>query len=170
MKASSVPVEKHLLVEPWASQPWPQLREDGERARDVVHPIESPGRAFYEARAAYRIAEDVGLTITYNRMKDPAVTDATVENLRALTLAMDRAVLAAYGWDDLEPPPFTTPATADEKRAVAGFEDAVIDRLFALNAERARAQGTAGGGTRDEASPVRARSAKAGRGKRKPSV
>jgi hypothetical protein len=132
--------------------------------------LESPGRALYEARAAYMTAENAGLTITCNRMKDPAVTDAAVEQLRALTLAMDRAVLAAYGWDDLAPPPFTTPATDAEKRAVAGFEDAVIDRLFALNAERARAQGTAGGGTRDEASPVRARSAKAGRGKRKPSV
>ncbi len=105
--------------------------------------LEGPGRAFYEARAAYMRDENVGLTTTYNRMKDPTVADARIEDLRTLTIAMDRAVLAAYGWSDLEPPPFTTPVTDEEKRTASLFEDTVIDRLFALNAERAKTQGAA---------------------------
>lgn len=105
--------------------------------------LDEPGRAFYEARAAYMKDENVGLTITYNRLKDSNVTDARMEHLRALTVAMDRAVLAAYSWDDLEPPAFTTPKTDEEHARVALFEDAVVDRLFALNAERAKTQGSA---------------------------
>jgi hypothetical protein len=49
---------------------------------------------------------------------------------------MDCAVLAAYGWDDLAVPPYGTPATDEEKKALERFEDEVIDRLFALNAQR----------------------------------
>jgi hypothetical protein len=111
--------------------------------RSPVRDLEPVGRALYDARAAYMKDEQVGLTITYNRMEDPQVTNARVEELRRLTLAMDRAVLAAYEWSDLEPPPFTTPRTDEEKRVASLFEDAVIDRLFALNAERAKAQGGA---------------------------
>jgi hypothetical protein len=66
-------------------------------------------------------------------------------------------VLAAYGWSDIEPPPFTDPVTEDEKRAREAFEDEVIDRLFALNAERAaeeRVLGMASGkGKRKPAKP-----------------
>ena len=50
---------------------------------------------------------------------------------------MDRAVLDAYGWSDIEVPPFTTPSTPAERAAMEAFEDEVIDRLFVLNAERA---------------------------------
>ena len=70
----------------------------------------------------------------------------------------DRAVLGAYGWADLIDSPgvplYTTPQTEAEKRAFALFEDAVIDRLFALNAERAEAErlaGAAAGSTRKKA-------------------
>jgi hypothetical protein len=104
--------------------------------------LEEPGRTFDDARAAYMVSEQVGLTITYNRMKDPSVIDARIEELRRLTLAMDRAVLAAYGWDDLEPPHFTTPETDAQRRVAALFDDTVIDRLFALNGERAKLQGS----------------------------
>jgi hypothetical protein len=122
--------------------------------------LEEPGCALYEARAAYMKDENVGLTITYNRMKDLSVADTRIEDLRALTIAMDRAVLAAYGWDDLEPPPFTTPDTDEDRARLALFEDAVIDRLFALNAERAKEQGAAASArqpnddARDESSPT----------------
>jgi hypothetical protein len=48
-------------------------------------------------------------------------------------------VLTAYGWTDLVPlvPAFTVPYSDTERRNALLFEDAVIDRLFALNAERA---------------------------------
>ncbi|MCA9664087.1 MAG: N-6 DNA methylase [Myxococcales bacterium] len=111
-------------------------------------PLDVAGRTFYEARAAYMIATQQGLTQTYNKLKDPDCHDDDIATLRALSIAMDRAVLAAYGWDDLEPPPFADPVSEDEKKARQAFEDEVIDRLFVLNAERAeqeRALGIAPG-------------------------
>ncbi|HVJ16329.1 MAG TPA: DNA methyltransferase [Polyangiaceae bacterium] len=101
--------------------------------------LELIGQQLYDTRAAYMIATQQGLTQTYNRLKDPDCLEHDIVALRELHLELDRAVLAAYGWTDLIPlvPAYTTPRTDDEKRAVAAFEDAVIDRLFALNAERA---------------------------------
>lgn len=117
----------------------------GGSPRTVIPAVETAAHAFYEARAGYMKDENVGLTITYNRMKDPECTDARVVELRELTLAMDRAVLEAYGWHDLvgSLPPFTTPRTDAERRAFALFEDTVIDRLFDLNAKYAAAQDSA---------------------------
>ena len=83
------------------------------------------------------VREDVGLTTTYNRLKDPDDDSVDVRALRALHEAMDRAVLAAYGWSDLAVPPFAAPTDDPTRRA---FEDEIIDRLFALNAERAAAE------------------------------
>jgi len=83
------------------------------------------------------IDRNQGLTTTYNQLTDPRVADPEIEALRRLHLDMDRAVLAAYGWQDIEAPPYTTPVTDAEWKAKEAFEDEVIDRLFALNAERA---------------------------------
>jgi len=109
----------------------------------VVAALEDIGQRLYDARANYMVEENVGLTITYNRLKDPACTDERIIALRALHEGMDRVVLAAYAegdpdghWLDVEVPPFC-PVTDDDKRKLAAFEDAVIDQLFALNARRA---------------------------------
>lgn len=99
--------------------------------------LEVIGEALYGFRAKLMVERDQGLTTTYNQLKDPEVFDAEIEELRRLHVEMDRAVLAAYGWADIAPPPFTDPVTEDEQRAREAFEDEVIDRLFALNAERA---------------------------------
>ena len=42
-----------------------------------------------------------GLTKTYNRFHDPYDRDPGVGRLRELHTEMDRAVLAACGWDDI---------------------------------------------------------------------
>jgi len=81
--------------------------------------------------------ETQGLTKTYNALEDPENADPRIAELRELHLEMDRAVLAAYGWGDIAVPPFTDPVTEEEKAARQAFEDEVLDRLFALNAERA---------------------------------
>ena len=101
------------------------------------------------------------LTQTYNALKDPRVTEARVVELRRLHEEMDRAVLAAYGWDDLAVPPYGTPTTDAEKKALERFEDEVIDRLFALNAKRAEEERAAA--LREEA----AKPAKAKGGRKK---
>jgi hypothetical protein len=104
--------------------------------RTVIPELEDIGQRLYDARAKYMVDENVGLTITYNRLKDPSHREDRVLELRALHEAMDAAVLRAYGWSDLAFPPYC-PATEAEKKAVEAFQNDVIDRLFVLNATRA---------------------------------
>ncbi len=89
--------------------------------------LEPIGQTLYDARAAYMVKTQQGLTQIYNLLKDPECHDPDIEALRALHVDMDRAVLAAYGWSDIAVPPYPMP-----------FPDEVIDRLFALNEERAK--------------------------------
>ena len=99
--------------------------------------LEDIGQRLYDARAAYMIDTQQGLTQTYNHLKNPDCHDQPIEALRRMHEEMDRAVLAAYGWSDIPVPPFVTPEAAAEKKALEAFEDEVIDRLFLLNAKRA---------------------------------
>jgi len=43
-----------------------------------------------------------GLTKTYNRFHDPKERSPEIRKLRELHMTMDRAVLAAYGWGDID--------------------------------------------------------------------
>jgi hypothetical protein len=43
-----------------------------------------------------------GLTKTYNRFHDANETASDIQTLRELHIAMDQAVAAAYGWQDLD--------------------------------------------------------------------
>ena len=47
------------------------------------------------------VANNEGLTNTYNRFHDPAETSSDLLELRRLHGEMDQAVLAAYGWSDV---------------------------------------------------------------------
>ncbi|HEX4334344.1 MAG TPA: DNA methyltransferase [Polyangiaceae bacterium] len=116
-------------------------------APDAVTPgIEHDGERLYEARAAYMLEQQCGLTQTYNSMKDSACEQPRVHELRTLHEELDRAVLAAYGWGDIEVPPYCPLTTAAAAR-VDAFENAVIDRLFKLNAQRAADEGAAAAST-----------------------
>ncbi|MEO2045986.1 MAG: DNA methyltransferase, partial [Pirellulales bacterium] len=63
--------------------------------------LEEAGRIYYEHRAQVMVANDEGLTSTYNRFHDPHEKSSEIAHLRELHAEMDRAVLEAYGWDDL---------------------------------------------------------------------
>ncbi len=104
--------------------------------RTVIPSVEAIGERLYTERAKYMVDTNQGLTKTYNELKDPQCDESRILALRTLHEGMDRAVLDAYGWTDLAVPPFC-PKTPDEARALEQFQDAVIDRLFVLNAERA---------------------------------
>jgi len=105
--------------------------------RTAIPSLEDIGQRLYDTRAQYMLDTQQGLTTTYNHLKDPGCHDPRIEELRRLHEEMDRAVLAAYGWDDIPVPPYGTPTTDAERRALEAFEDEVIDRLFVLNAQRA---------------------------------
>ncbi|MCB9591143.1 MAG: N-6 DNA methylase [Sandaracinaceae bacterium] len=99
--------------------------------------LEGIGKRLYETRAKFMVDTDQGLTKTYNALKDSSNDEPRVVELRRLHEEMDRAVLDAYGWSDIEVPPFC-PKTDADRAALQEFEDEVIDRLYVLNAERAR--------------------------------
>lgn len=68
------------------------------------HPaMEAAGAAYHEFRAALMVRNDEGLTKTYNRFHDPEEKAPEIFRLRDLHELMDRAVLDAYGWTDLQP-------------------------------------------------------------------
>jgi hypothetical protein len=86
--------------------------------------LESAGRDYYEFRAAVMVGNNEGLTATYNRFHDPEETSPEILRLRELHTGIDRTVLDAYGWPDLQP---TSVFLLDYEEE--GGEEAESDRL-----------------------------------------
>jgi hypothetical protein len=85
------------------------------------------------------------MTKTYNRFHDRTAASDDIQRLRELHAAIDRAVLEAYGWQDLAEranPIFLDEANEDDhayQRRLfwpSDFRDEVLTGLLALNAER----------------------------------
>ncbi len=111
------------------------------------------------------VRNEEGLTKTYNRFHDrdhdgtgverrePAEVVRDIERMRELHDAMDRAVLDAYGWTDIQPKckfildyeddEEDTPGKASKRKKPWRYRwpddvrDDVLARLLALNADRA---------------------------------
>jgi hypothetical protein len=107
--------------------------------------IETTGRAYHDHRAALMVARNEGMTKTYNRFHNPDERSDDIARLRELHAEMDRAVLRAYGWDDLasRAEPIFLDETNEDDHTYQGrlfwpsaFRDEVLARLLALNAER----------------------------------
>jgi len=140
--------------------------------------LEAAGRAYHDHRAGLMAMTGQGMTKTYNSFHDADKRSNSIMELRELHAAMDRAVLSAYGWDDLAaraaPVFLEKPADENGKGHRAGepeddhtyqgrlfwpsaFRDEVLARLLALNDKRAgeeRAMGVApaaAAGDEDEA-------------------
>jgi hypothetical protein len=60
------------------------------------------GAAYHEHRRQVMLSRQLGLTKTYNLFHNPACQDADILRLRELHAEMDRAILACYGWQDLD--------------------------------------------------------------------
>jgi hypothetical protein len=115
--------------------------------------LESAGRTYYDFRAALMVRNNEGLTKTYNRFHRPDEYSPDILKLRELHDAMDRAVLDAYGWHNLQPQCEFFPEFDDDEddEAESGrprqkkyryrwpdeIHDEVLARLLALNRERA---------------------------------
>jgi hypothetical protein len=107
--------------------------------------LEAAGRAYHEHRARLMVERNEGMTKTYNRFHNPEERAEDIVALRDLHAAMDRAVLAAYGWHDLavraEPRHLTQEDEDDHTYQgrlswPSDFRDEVLSRLLALNAHR----------------------------------
>lgn len=127
------------------------------------HDLLDAGQVYYDRRAEIMIENSEGLTPTYNRFHDPHEKSADIENLRELHAAMDRAVLEAYGWDDLaktatceflldyEEEDDDEPGAKKSKKKKPwrlrwpdDFRDEVLARLLELNEQRHKEELLAG--------------------------
>jgi len=124
--------------------------------------LEAAGQTYYEFRAKLMVRNDEGLTKTYNRFHDPDETSPDILKLRELHAAMDRAVLDAYGWQDIptdcvfllnyedEEDDEPTIGRASRKKKPWRYRwpdevrDEVLARLLTLNGERAAEEERAG--------------------------
>jgi hypothetical protein len=106
--------------------------------------LDASGKAYYKFRAAMMVGNQKGLTATYKRFHDPSERDQGIIQLRESHAAMDRAVLEAYGWSDIDEKSVHEREWVDEDgdgpwryRWPEPVRDEVLARLLALNAERA---------------------------------
>jgi hypothetical protein len=106
------------------------------------------------------VRNDEGLTKTYNRFHDPDERDPDILKLRDLHAAMDRAVLDAYGWTDIQPrcefildyedEDDDTPGQPSRRKKPWRYRwpdeirDEVLGRLLELNTTRAKEEALAG--------------------------
>lgn len=125
---------------------------------EVHDALEVAGAAYYGFRANLMVRNGQGLTETYNRFHDPDELDADILKLRDLHDAMDRAVLDAYGWQDLAPScEFLLDFEIQEEdwgrkkkpyryRWSDDAQAEILARLLELNAERAAQESQVGAG------------------------
>jgi hypothetical protein len=108
-------------------------------------PLAAAGQTYHDHRAAMMVHNNEGMTKTYNRFHNPDDRGEDIVRLRELHAEMDRAVLRAYGWDDLaeSAEPIFLDDTNEDDHTYQGrlfwhsaFRDEVLARLLALNAER----------------------------------
>jgi hypothetical protein len=63
--------------------------------------LEVIGERYHQFRSELMVANNEGLTSTYNRFHDPSESSDGILELRSLHQQMDQAVLQSYGWDDI---------------------------------------------------------------------
>jgi len=112
--------------------------------------LEAAGKTYYEFRADLMVRHNQGLTTTYNRFHDPDEANLDILKLRELHAECDRAVLDAYGWQDIptdcefrldyedeDPDGSSKRKKPWRYRWSEEVHDEVLARLLKLNQERA---------------------------------
>jgi hypothetical protein len=103
--------------------------------------LDELGEQLDSERRNVMIGRALGLTKLYNQVNDPAVSDQAIVRLRELHVQIDEAVLAAYGWNDVDPEIGHHGTKIGVRWTVsprARFE--LLDRLLVENHRRAREQ------------------------------
>jgi hypothetical protein len=133
-------------------------------ARKLTNDALAASASTYAAfRSELMVKTGKGLTKTYNRFHDPDESSSEVKQLRYLHDEMDRAVLRAYGWDqladkatcefllDYEEEEDDDPTAKKSKKKKPwryrwpdDFRDEVLARLLELNEQRAKEEKLAG--------------------------
>jgi Eco57I restriction-modification methylase/MmeI, target recognition domain len=104
---------------------------------DLSDELDELGNQAEVARSDLMLSRAWGLTKTYNKVHDPDNHDPAIVELRDIHVAIDEAVMRAYGWDDLDlkighhPTKFGIRWTVSKE---ARFE--LLDRLLEENHRR----------------------------------
>ncbi|MEN9935518.1 MAG: hypothetical protein RLZZ387_2097 [Chloroflexota bacterium] len=100
-------------------------------------PLNSIGEAYHEHRRQIMLTRQEGLTKTYNRFHSSSESAEDIAELRRLHVAMDHAVAAAYGWDDLDLGHGFHQTKQGLRYTISEpARRTVLDRLLALNHQR----------------------------------
>lgn len=114
-------------------------------------------------RSGLMLARNEGLTKLYNRVHDPAESDAGIARLREMHVKLDSAVAASYGWEDLH----LGHGFHETRQGVVRFTAAskaqteLLDRLLELNHRRNADELVSGAHGGDRAAPSRKRARRA---------
>lgn len=102
------------------------------------------GRRLDSYRRELMLARQAGLTATYNLVHSPSCRDGDIAELRTIHVAIDEAVVRAYGWDDLLAGGLDhgLHETRQGVRYTVGpvVRQEILDRLLELNHERYAAE------------------------------
>lgn len=103
------------------------------------------GEALDSKRREIMLRRDVGVTTLYNLVNDPEIADLSdidVARLREIHVELDKAVMAAYGWDDVQlDHEFHTFRQMHRWTVSPAARVEILDRLLEENHRRAGVQG-----------------------------
>lgn len=121
--------------------PFPE--ELGPESHNLVTKV---GERYYEYRQLAMINRQLGLTKFYNIFHDPDCNDVDIQEMRRLHAEMDRAVLACYGWEDIDLQHDFYPNDRKKIRYMPSREAQreIFTRLLALNQEIAAQEAAQG--------------------------
>ena len=99
--------------------------------------LKDVGRNFQQFRQQYLKTKNIGLTDTHNKIHNKNCKEGDIKQMRELSIEMDKAVVNAYGWDDLI-------LEYDFRNTEQGFRfslpestcNEILDRLLVLNHTR----------------------------------
>ncbi len=132
--------------------------------------LDNNGETYHRHRRQLMKDRWIGFTNAFNLFHDPACEDADIAKLRALQVEMDNAVLAAYGWTDIDlghafrDAPWLKYENKMRYTITPEAREQIIERLLALNHEiaereaiaaRAKPNKTARRGTRKTGTKAR---------------
>jgi hypothetical protein len=100
------------------------------------------GRNLDAERREIMLRRDLGLTMLYNLVNDPDYTDDDIARMREIHVELDKAVMDAYGWGDVElGHGFHTYRQMRRWTVSPAARVEILDRLLQENLRRAAAQG-----------------------------
>ena len=107
--------------------------------------LERIGRMLDTERREIMLRRQLGLTKLYNLVNDPelpAGVDADVDRMRQIHVELDREVMAAYGWGDIDlDHGFHTYRQMTRWTVCPAARVEILDRLLEENHRRAALQG-----------------------------